>query len=205
MPAQGYAPPQQPFAGFPEGQPRYAPPGYPPPPVPPQLSPAGEPLAPFGDRLLAYLIDAAIAFVVTLVVFGAEVIAVVVWVAPGATSARPDGTAGPGSAANLRLVPVYAAAILLMLVFIYTYYVEWVLRHGGQTVGKRLMKLRITPLDPRAPLTRGMLVKRSAVTIGCYWVPGLFYLDGLWQLWDKPYQQCLHDKWPRTVVVSVPQ
>jgi hypothetical protein len=49
-----------------------------------------------------------------------------------------------------------------------------------------------------------MLVKRLAVTIGCYFVPGLYYLDGLWQLWDKPYQQCLHDKWPRTGVVKVP-
>jgi uncharacterized RDD family membrane protein YckC len=128
--------------------------------------------------LLAYLIDAAIAFVVTLVVLGSEVIAVVVWVAPHATS----------GAENLRLVPVYAAAILLMLVFLYAYYAEWVVRHGGQTVGKRVMKLRVTPLDPGAPLTRGMLVKRLAVTIGCYFVPGLYYLDGLWQLWDKPYQ-----------------
>ena len=33
--------------------------------------------------------------------------------------------------------------------------------------------------------------------------PFLGYLDGFWQLWDKPYRQCLHDKWPRTVVVKV--
>jgi hypothetical protein len=27
--------------------------------------------------------------------------------------------------------------------------------------------------------------------------------DGLWQLWDKPWQQCLHDKFAGTVVVKV--
>ena len=34
-------------------------------------------------------------------------------------------------------------------------------------------------------------------------VPFLSWLDGLWQLWDKPYQQCLHDKVAQTVVVKV--
>ncbi|MEU3454082.1 hypothetical protein ABZ671_10820 [Micromonospora sp. NPDC006766] len=27
--------------------------------------------------------------------------------------------------------------------------------------------------------------------------------DGFWQLWDKPWQQCLHDKFAGTVVVKV--
>jgi hypothetical protein len=35
-------------------------------------------------------------------------------------------------------------------------------------------------------------------------VPFLSYLDGLWQLWDKPYLQCLHYKFAQTVVVKVP-
>jgi hypothetical protein len=33
-------------------------------------------------------------------------------------------------------------------------------------------------------------------------VPGLQLIDGLWQLWDQPYRQCLHDKWPGTIVVK---
>jgi hypothetical protein len=28
-------------------------------------------------------------------------------------------------------------------------------------------------------------------------------VDGLWQLWDKPFQQCLHDKAAGTVVVKL--
>jgi hypothetical protein len=48
------------------------------------------------------------------------------------------------------------------------------------------------------------LVKRWAVqwAAGSV-VPLLHYLDGFWQLWDKPLQQCLHDKAANTVVVKV--
>jgi len=28
-------------------------------------------------------------------------------------------------------------------------------------------------------------------------------VDGLWQLWDKPFQQCLHDKAAGTVGVKL--
>jgi hypothetical protein len=28
-------------------------------------------------------------------------------------------------------------------------------------------------------------------------------IDGFWQLWDKPFQQTLHDKAAQTVVVKV--
>ena len=34
-------------------------------------------------------------------------------------------------------------------------------------------------------------------------VPFFNWIDGLWQLWDKPYQQCLHDKVAQTVVIKV--
>ena len=32
-------------------------------------------------------------------------------------------------------------------------------------------------------------------------VPFFNWIDGLWQLWDKPFQQCLHDKAVTSVVV----
>ena len=34
-------------------------------------------------------------------------------------------------------------------------------------------------------------------------IPFFSYVDGLWQLWDKPYLQTLHDKFAQTVVVKV--
>ncbi len=32
---------------------------------------------------------------------------------------------------------------------------------------------------------------------------GIFRVDGLRQLWDKPQQQCLHDKVPSTLVIKL--
>jgi hypothetical protein len=34
-------------------------------------------------------------------------------------------------------------------------------------------------------------------------VPGLGWVDGLWQLWDKPWRQCLHDKFAQTLVIKL--
>ena len=78
------------------------------------------------------------------------------------------------------------------------------MHRSGQTLGKRIMKIRVVPLDPAGSLTRGMAAKRYLVQFPAgMFVPFFSYLDGLWQLWDKPYQQSLHDKFARTVVVKV--
>ena len=66
------------------------------------------------------------------------------------------------------------------------------------------MKLRVIPLDPSARLTRGMAAKRWLVQYAAGTILPLFtYLDGLWQLWDKPFLQTLHDKFAETVVIKV--
>ena len=84
-----------------------------------------------------------------------------------------------------------------------SYDVEYMHR-SGQTLGKKVMKIRVMPIDPSRTLTRGMAVKRYLVQfVACAFVPFLSYVDGLWQLWDKPYQQTLHDKAAQTVVVKV--
>jgi uncharacterized RDD family membrane protein YckC len=103
------------------------------------------------------------------------------------------------------LLPLFAVmAVLTLLAFVlaYLYDVEMMFR-TGQTVGKRIMKLQVVPVDPALPLTRGVAAKRFLVMQGCNLVPGLGYVDGLWQLWDKPYRQCLHDKFPSTLVIKL--
>ncbi|MEJ3743079.1 RDD family protein [Actinomycetes bacterium KLBMP 9797] len=176
------------------------------PPLPPPVSPAGQPLASFVDRLLAYLIDAGIAVAVLMVIAVPAMVVVFVATLPDQLEVRPDGTV-----TDPDLWPFFLGIILLDLgiiavgaVLTYVYYVEMMFR-SGQTVGKKVMKIKIVPLDPAATLTRGHAVKRWLV----FWVAGTVlpffsYLDGLWQLWDKPYQQCLHDKFAETVVVKVP-
>ena len=92
--------------------------------------------------------------------------------------------------------------VFLMLLY-YVYAVEFMHR-TGQTLGKKAMKIRVVPIDPSRRLTRGMAAKRylTEYVVGSI-VPAFSWIDGLWQLWDKPYQQTLHDKAAQTVVVKV--
>ncbi|MER8037040.1 RDD family protein [Streptomyces hydrogenans] len=79
---------------------------------------------------------------------------------------------------------------------------------NGQTVGKRLMKLRVAMLNDGStpPMSQSLL---RAVVL---WLPALICCACLWPLLllililvDKPYKQGLHDKAAKTVVVTVPQ
>jgi uncharacterized RDD family membrane protein YckC len=182
------------------------PPGLPLPPPPP-TSPGGQPLASFGDRLLAVLIDSAILAGVGLVLAIPAVIIFVVAVVPdlGDAGYASDGTAATPAFLSV-LLPFLLMEVMLIAVLVgvqYVYQVE-LSRRTGQTVGKRVMRIRIVPLDPTRQLTRGILARRFVAQLGCSMLPALNYVDGLWQLWDKPYRQCLHDKFAQTVVVKVP-
>lgn len=209
----GYPPPGQP-AGYPvpgqgsgylvPGQPvpGWGWPGYPP-PVP--SSPDGQPLAAFWERLLAYLIDGLIIGGASAVVVVPAMLGFLVSRSATLKPVAPDGGAQPlPTGFFVQLLLFEAAVFVLALLLTYVYFVELMFR-SGQTVGKRVMRLRVVPLDPAARLDRGMAVRRYLIqSVAAAVVPFLTYLDGLWQLWDKPYHQCLHDKFARTVVVKLP-
>jgi uncharacterized RDD family membrane protein YckC len=174
--------------------------------APPPVSPGGQPLADFGNRFLAYLIDTAILVVVTMIVaLPAFVIFFLTVVQPAIDETAPDGTV-PG--ADIGAIVLGGLALELglfafVLAVTYVYAVELMYK-SGQTVGKRVMRLRVIPIDPAARLTRGVAAKRWLVQyVGGTLLPLFNYLDGLWQLWDKPYLQTLHDKFAQTVVVKV--
>jgi uncharacterized RDD family membrane protein YckC len=194
----GYAPPTA--YGAPPGYGQ--PPGYP----PPATSPSGYPLADFGERLGAYLIDAFILGAVALV-FYIPAFCILGAVLPNTAATNqvdPDGEVTPDPGAVLGLFfGLFAIILLVTLVARYVYQVEMMFR-SGQTVGKRIMKIMVVPLTPGVQLTRGMAVKRYLVeSIVGIIVPLFSYVDGFWQLWDKPYKQCLHDKWAETVVIKI--
>ncbi|NES14654.1 RDD family protein [Micromonospora sp. PPF5-17] len=215
----GFAPPSGPHPPAQHTPPTYAGlPGYPPPPpgyappagsAPPALAPDGRPLAGFGERLVAWLIDTLIASAVTMVLFAPVLVWLVVRMIDQMPAPGPDGTVtGPDPSALFTdfFLPVLVAELgifAVLLVFYWLYHVEYA-RRTGQTLGKKVMKLRIVPLEPGATLTRGVLGKRYLVEfVAGSLVPFLSYVDGFWQLWDKPWQQCLHDKAAGTVVVKV--
>ncbi|WP_328342375.1 RDD family protein [Micromonospora sp. NBC_00421] len=220
---QGYAVPPQPGphpappGGYPQPGPYPTPPGpyaglpgYPPPapgtapPGFPGFSPRGLPLAGFGDRLLAVLIDGLVLGAASLVFIVPAFIVFFTLVLPDlSTGSDGQPIADPFTAFLLPLLALEAVIFLVMFVLSYLYQVEMMFR-TGQTIGKRAMKLQVVPLDPAGTLTRKAAAKRWAVhQVGGAVIPGFSYLDGLWQLWDKPWQQCLHDKFAGTIVVKV--
>ena len=205
-PPRPHSAPPVPYSGAPQ----YPPPGYQ--PAPPALSPGGAPLAEFGDRFVARLIDVVIMGIVTFVVLiPVTVVALILFFDAGSTQVRlnedpfaplpPDEPTAIGVVLGILALIVAELVITLLITYIY----DVVLMHrSGQTVGKRIMKLRVVPVDPAATLTKRMADKRYLVEhVAAFFVPGLNILDGLWQVWDKPYRQCLHDKFAQTIVVKV--
>jgi uncharacterized RDD family membrane protein YckC len=169
------------------------------------MSPAGQPLADFGARFLAYLIDSAILTVAALIVAVGPAIAVLLALLPRLTDGTDPYAADPVTPALFFLIGfgVELGILVVTLGLAYLYYVEAMYR-SGQTVGKKAMKIRVIPLDPRAVLTRGTAAKRYLIQfVPSAFVPFFGLLDGLWQLWDKPFQQTLHDKVAQTVVIKV--
>ncbi|MGK4583787.1 RDD family protein [Kitasatospora sp. HPMI-4] len=187
-PQQQYGAPQQPY-GAPQ-QPYGAPP---PPPYggAPQanwphwlsapgpygaVTPGTRTLASAGDRFLARLIDTAVLLIPTLVLY--------------VLLAAQSG------------ILYYLAAGLVN----FGYEAAMLLTQGGQTVGKKVMKIRAVDLAQGGRPADGALWTRAAVfslPLAVYCLGTLFWiLNVLWHLWDKPLQQCLHDKAARTLVVK---
>jgi len=142
------------------------------------------PLANRGKRLLARIIDALIIGIPVGVVLGLVL---------GSYHTNATNTG-----------PTYTQEGIYTIV--YLIYEGAMLSRTGQTVGKKLMKIRVAMLANGDVPRGGMGWFRAAV----YQVPLLvpcigfiFWLvNVLFCTWDKPYQQCLHDKAVRTVVVE---
>ncbi|HEY6796698.1 MAG TPA: RDD family protein, partial [Kineosporiaceae bacterium] len=195
----GYGPVRSGPAGYP-GYPasRWAP-----------ATPDGMPLAGAGWRLLARILDGIPVAVLTLVLgfgfIGSILDATRSYLDKVQAAADHNGPqpgpfdlyTTPGFLSGyVRLIGVYVAVnIAYNVVFI-------ALR--GATPGKLAVGIRVRPWEAEGRPGWGRAVKR----VLCYEVAsvvpflGGWYtlLDELWLLWD-PRRQCLHDKWPGTVVV----
>jgi uncharacterized RDD family membrane protein YckC len=140
------------------------------------------PLASRGKRLLARIIDALLIGIPVGLIMG---------FAQGGWEPDDSGrTAGQQAVYTL----------------VYLVYEALMLTNSGQTVGKKLMRIRVAVLaDGSVP--RGAtgwfrsVVYHLPPLVPC--VGFLFWLANvLFCTWDKPYQQCLHDKSVKTVVVA---
>ena len=160
------------------------------------VAPGGAPLAGFGDRILARLIDIAVLIVPTIV---AELVAAVPFIIMATA-----GVDHPSGAAVFATLLGSFALFATLIVAVYYVYEVAMMHRTGQTLGKRALRIRVVrevdggPID-RAAATRRWLVAYVAPMVAF----GFSRLDVLWLLWDQPYRQCLHDKCAGTVVVKV--
>ncbi|MET8553652.1 RDD family protein [Streptomyces sp. NPDC004959] len=175
---------QGPYGG--QGQSPYGPyPGGPegPPPGDPLAGMA--PLAPSGRRVLARVIDMVL---VGIVVYLLTLLF------------RVSETNFDHAHAGRSVGQSFVAAIL------YIGYDVLMSQRRGQTLGKRLLKLRVARLDNGlTPDTRTLLVRAAVLWLpfafccACVWTA----ICGGWSFIDRPYKQGLHDKAAKTVVVEV--
>ncbi len=226
QPHPGQPQPGPPYPGPPQGYPapppgwQGPPPGYPMPPqgwpagaypfpYPGQVRPHGLALAGLGRRLVARLIDIAVVFVLNVLVNG--------WLAYQwwlefepvyrATMADPLGPVQTASARSSYLV----LTMLVVATALWLAYEVPSQGNSGQTVGKRLMRIKVVKLEDTTPLGFGRAFGRWS-RLGM-WTP-------LWSCWgigflvqavyagsvlfDPKLHQALHDKSAGTVVVEAP-
>ncbi|WFB09253.1 RDD family protein [Streptomyces sp. LX-29] len=162
----------------------------PPSPYAPPVFPVGmPPLATTGQRFLARLIDTVVLGVVWTLMLSA-------------TGALEYTLENPG---EYDLPKVLVSVVLTFT--LYFAYEGAMLARSGQTLGKKALRVRVAMLaDGNIPGRHGWT--RAAV----YALPGILYpllvgtvfwvVNSVWQLRDRPYRQCLHDKAAKTVVVS---
>ncbi|WP_369696738.1 RDD family protein [Streptomyces sp. XD-27] len=99
-----------------------------------------------------------------------------------------------------------ATAVSMVTVLVYFFYEGMMLTNSGQTVGKRLMRIRVAMLrDGSIPAgqpgwLRAAVYALPEVVPICGFV--FWLINVLWCTWDRPYRQCIHDKAATTVVVS---
>lgn len=183
--------------------------GYPPPPPPPPGGPYGSggygmpdplagmpPLADFGKRLAARIIDVIIIVIPLFLIqlaFGTN---------------RYVVETNKGEDVSEVFTKSYSGSGLIMTlisIVLYVGYDWWFTKKDGRTIGKKAMGLRVAMLNDGSVPQSGPALSRAAVL----WLPTLICCFCLWplalivsMLVDKPYKQGLHDKVAKTVVVS---
>ncbi|MEV8533499.1 RDD family protein [Streptomyces sp. NPDC051211] len=189
----GYPPPPPPYGGGPYGGGGPGGPGGYGMPDPLAGMP---PLADFGKRLLARIIDALI---VTIPLFLIQL---------PFDNKRYMVETDKGEDVSEVFTRSYGGSGLiwtLIGIIAYVGYDWFFTKKNGQTVGKKAMGLRVAMLNDGSVPQSNAALTRAAVL----WIPTLLCCFCLWpialvisMLVDKPYKQGLHDKVAKTVVVT---
>ncbi|MEU0082520.1 RDD family protein [Streptomyces sp. NPDC006274] len=155
------------------------------------------PLAPFGKRVLARLIDMIIVFVPLILIS----------LIFGGIEGNYGGDDWDDVTDRVNSGEQWLWSLISLVAYI-GYDTLMTAKNNGQTVGKKIMKLRTAMInDGRVPDVGSSLLRAAVL-----WVPALVCCYCVWWLvivitvfTDKPYRQGLHDKAGKTVVVSAAQ
>lgn len=211
----GYQAPGYPTPGSPghppaPGYPPMAPYGY----AMPAPRPHGYALAPLGARLVARLIDIVMVLLLNIAVNGWFVWQYLQEMAPIFSEVVRRAQTGQ-SAEGLPVASERASSLQMVIILIaaalwWAYEVP-ATANTGQTLGKRIMNIRVVRLDRDVPLGFGRSFRRWN-TLGLptlLWVCCVGFIlqliDSAFVLFDRPLRQALHDKSAQTVVVWQPK
>ena len=135
---------------------------------------------------------------------------------PALTETVRRRMAGDTSVEDIPVVPETTGTLIIMMlvatVAVWFAYEVPASANTGQTLGKRLMGIKVVRLDSAEPLGFGRSFRRWArlglptLLWPCYGV-GLVLqaIDCFFLVFDRPLRQALHDKVANTVVVRVPR
>ncbi|GIF24107.1 putative RDD family membrane protein YckC [Actinoplanes tereljensis] len=220
MPQQQQAPPG--WGPMPPPPPGWQPPpGAPPPPAgwqytpyPVEARPHGFALAGLGPRLAARLLDILAVLLLNIVVNG--YFAYQFWqeFLP-AWRASQDSIANGGSPFDVPAASGRTDSLLWIMLIVAT--LLWLVYEApstattGQTLGKRVMRIKVVAIENTEPLGFGRAFGRWA-RLGL-WTPAwgcagfglvMQFVDSISPLFDQKLRQAFHDKTARTVVVALP-
>ncbi|MFI5835338.1 RDD family protein [Micromonospora sp. NPDC051300] len=204
-----------------QGQPgqQGPPPGWPYPQWPgrqPIPRPHGLPLASYGARLVARLIDLGVVFLLNALVNGWFVWRYFEAISPYLRETMRRAVNGDTSTEGLPQIDDQAGGLQVVILLIATAlwfaYEVPSMAARGQTFGKRMAGVRALPVEADQPLGFGRAFRRWS-TLGMptllWYCCGLGlllqFVDAVSPLFDQPLRQALHDKRAQTVVVQLPR
>ncbi|MGX6603656.1 RDD family protein [Micromonosporaceae bacterium Da 78-11] len=216
QPPQGWGPQQAPPPGW---QP---PPGWVPPPgmrmaaypYPVQARPHGYALAGLGPRLMARLIDIVAVLLLNVVVNG--YFAYQAWqeFAPIYRDTIDRMAAGGSTFDTQTASPRFEGLLWAMLItctLLWLAYEAPAIAGGGQTLGKRIMRIKVVAVENTEPIgfrrafTRWARLGLWTPAWGCLGFGFVMQLiDSVSPAFDPLLRQAFHDKTARTVVVALP-
>ncbi|MEU7865363.1 RDD family protein [Dactylosporangium sp. NPDC049140] len=177
--------------------------------VPAQIRPHGYALAPLGKRLLARLVDILVVAVIIAIATGFLIYQYVKEVGPVMAEIYRRQAAGQSfSDVTTSDRAQYLQIIILILIAAIWFAYEVPSNAGsGQTLGKRLLKIKVVGLDADQPLGFGRAIRRWN-PLGLWvllWTCGigfvLQFIDALSPVIDWPMHRAIHDRAAGTVVV----